>query len=109
MGASSDSDEEFGDKKIEDLCIALFQLKGAEEFRQFLFDLLTPQELIELSRRWAVAQALHVGRTQREISTELRCGTATVTRVNNALRRGKGGYRLVLDRLMPPSHRLDRQ
>ena len=66
---------------------------------RFLRDLCTRRELTEMAHRWAVAQLLDRGLPYREISEQVGASTATVTRINEWLHHGTGGYRLVLDRL----------
>jgi len=99
MGASRKN----RDKRVEDFCRALLQLKTIEECRPFLLDLLSPQERAVMAKRWAIVLALNEGEPHREIAVKLKCGTYTVTRVNRALQGEDGGYRLVLERLKSSS------
>jgi len=82
---------------------ALFQavltLETLDEAERLFRDLCTLHEIEELSQRWAVARRLERGLPYRQIAEETGCSTATVTRINQWLRHGAGGYRLVLDRL----------
>lgn len=69
-------------------------------------DMLTSEEKKELAGaiknlagRLEVAKRLDNGESQRKVSADTGVSIAIVTRVNRFLKRGKGGYRLVLDRL----------
>ena len=62
-------------------------------------DLCTRRELEEMSQRWAVVRLLDEGLTYREIADRTGVSTATITRINQWLRHGTGGYRLALDRM----------
>ena len=52
-----------------------------------------------MRQRWAVARLLTTHLPYREISDQTGVSTATITRINQWLQHGAGGYRLVLDRL----------
>lgn len=78
---------------------AILALRTEEEAAAFFRDLCTLQELTDLSHRWAVARLLDQGIPYRQISDETGASTATVTRINQWLLHGAGGYRLILNRL----------
>lgn len=82
---------------------ALFQavlaLRDKEEAAAFFRDLCTLQELNDLSHRWAVVRLLNQGLPYRQIAEETGASTATITRINQWLQHGAGGYRLILRRL----------
>jgi len=63
---------------------------------------MTIDEIEEFASRWQVAKALNEGRTQREIAKDTGVSITTVTRVNQWLKRGMGGYKLVLKKLSVP-------
>lgn len=77
---------------------AVLSLKTVDEAAAFFRDLCTRRELTDLSHRWAVARLLDQGLPYRDIAEQTGASTATVTRINQWLRHGSGGYRLVLDR-----------
>jgi TrpR-related protein YerC/YecD len=78
---------------------AVLALRNEEEAAAFFRDLCTLQELTDLSHRWAVARLLDQRIPYRQISEETGASTATVTRINQWLQHGAGGYRLILDRV----------
>jgi TrpR-related protein YerC/YecD len=78
---------------------AVLSLETVEEAAAFFRDLCTLRELNDLSHRWAVARLLEQGLPYREISDRTGASTATVTRINQWLQHGAGGYRLALDRI----------
>lgn len=83
---------------------ALLQLENKAEVVAFLRDLLTEGEIEEFNSRLTIAELLNQGKTQREIVRLTGTSIATVTRVNQWLRRGMGGYKLVLERLYNHRH-----
>jgi TrpR-related protein YerC/YecD len=83
---------------------AMLQLQTEKEVAAFFRDLLTLSEIDELSQRLEVATLLDQGKTQRVVAKLTDASIATVTRVNQWLKRGKGGYKLVLERLYNHRH-----
>lgn len=77
---------------------AILSLETVDEAAAFFRDLCTRRELTDLSHRWAVARLLDQGLAYRDIAEQTGASTATVTRINQWLRHGSGGYRLALDR-----------
>ena len=86
-------------KNSKQLFRALVKLRNVDEAAKFCRDLLTEDEIAELSNRWLVARRLDAGDSQRQIAADTSVSLATVSRVNYWLTRGMGGYRLMLDRL----------
>jgi TrpR-related protein YerC/YecD len=84
--------------ETDDLLDAILSLETLEEARRFFRDLCTMQELEALTHRWQVAQLLDQGLPYLEVASRAGASTTTVTRVAQWLKRGEGGYRLVLDR-----------
>ena len=81
-----------------DLAAAIATLRNGDEALRFLRDLCTVNELRELAARWQVARLLDVGTSYHEVSERTGASSATISRVNQWLRYGRDGYRLVLDR-----------
>jgi len=77
---------------------AVLSLETVDEAAAFFRDLCTLRELSDLSQRWAVARLLDTGLPYREIAERTGASTATVTRINQWLQHGAGGYRLALER-----------
>lgn len=82
-----------------DLARSLLSLRDEEEALRYLRDLCTVAEMEDLAERWQVARFLDEGLSYTEISRRTGASSATISRVNQWLRYGRGGYRLVLDRL----------
>jgi TrpR-related protein YerC/YecD len=81
-----------------ELGAAVAVLRDGEEALRFLRDLCTVNELREFAARWEVARLLDAGTSYHEISARTGASSATISRVNQWLRYGRDGYRLVLDR-----------
>ena len=81
------------------LARAFLALETEDEALRFLRDISTVNEIIELGHRWRVAQLLDAGVNYHDIGARTGASSATISRVNQWLRYGRGGYRLVIDRL----------
>lgn len=81
------------------LAAAIASLRDGDEALRFLRDLCTVNELRELTARWEVARLLDEGVSYHDISERTGASSATISRVNQWLRYGRDGYRLVLDRV----------
>ncbi len=81
---------------------AILKLEDLEEAAAFFRDLCTRRELEELSHRWLIARLLADELSYREIAARTGASTATITRINQWLQHGTGGYRRALDRLRRP-------
>lgn len=77
---------------------AILRLETPGEAERFFRDLLTLNELHDMSQRWAVVRLLDQGKHYAEISRETGASTATITRIASWLHHGEGGYRAALDK-----------
>lgn len=78
---------------------ALLSLQSEDEVRNFLRDLLTPQEIVEFGNRFKVAQMLSDGLPYSEIEKQTGMSSTTIARVSKFLNGKFGGYQMVLNRL----------
>lgn len=91
--------EDWRNEDTASLFEAVLTLGTVDEAAAFFRDLCTLRELNDLSHRWAVVRLLEEGLPYREIAERTGASTATVTRINQWLQHGTGGYRMALDRM----------
>jgi len=65
---------------LELLATNLLHIQSKKNLEDFLSDLLTPQEVVELADRINIFKSLKKGKTQREIAQELGISVTTVNR-----------------------------
>jgi TrpR-related protein YerC/YecD len=94
-------DLDWRDAHTDALLEAIVALDTTDEAARFFRDLCTRRELEELSHRWLIARLLDEGIPYREIAARTGASTATITRINQWLLHGAGGYRAALDRMAP--------
>ena len=91
--------ERIKDENTDKLARAIACVRSVDEAYRFLSDLCTISEITEMSKRLTAAEMLRDGNTYNEIAEQTHLSTATITRVNRALRYGSDGYSMVLDRI----------
>ena len=85
-------------KDIEELYKAILSLKDVKEAKPFFRDLLTEGEIYEFAERWKVARMLASGVPYTKIIKATGLSSTTVARVARWVKKGTGGYRLILQR-----------
>jgi len=88
--------EKWKTAQLKRLSEVLTRFKKNEDTLAFLRDLLTLDELEEISRRWQAVELLDNGLSYRAIAEKTGLSTTTVTRIAYWLEHGEGGYREAL-------------
>lgn len=88
----------------EALFEAILTLQSTEECYAFFKDLCTYQELNAMAQRLKVAKMLHEGYVFHEIVEKTGASTATISRVNRAIKDGCNGYQMIFNRITKESH-----
>ena len=92
-------------EKLNTISVALAAIKESSEISKFRIDVLTPQEIDSITSRFEVARRLYTtNQSYRLISKETGVSTTTVTRVNDWLTCGNGGYGIALEKLYGKAH-----
>ena len=89
-------------KLTEQLCFlseAMMYLETFEEYKSFLYDILTNQEIEMLSQRLRVAILLSEGNTFKNISNKTGVSSVTIERVKQSLLYGEDGYQKIIERM----------
>ncbi len=81
-----------------DLFSIIIQLDTVDEAADFFRDLCTRRELEEIAARWRIVRLLDEGMSHRQIAEETGASTATISRINQWLHHGTGGYHWGLER-----------
>lgn len=98
MPTTSDQDWATSDD-AQSLIDAIVTLEDPKDAERFLRDLCTRRELDEMIARWAVVRGLAQGSSYRALHDATGVSTATITRINDWVRNGTGGYGEALERL----------
>jgi len=90
---------EQNDAKKENLIRAFLAPKNFNEMNCFLRDIMTAEEIGELSRRLQAAQMLSQNIPYSSIVKITGLSSTTIARVSKWLNRGQNGYKTVINRL----------
>ena len=91
--------EKWDNRKTEDLIGIILALESEKEAKMFFRDLMTEKELLEFGNRWKAARMLSEGIIYPKIQKETGLSTRTIARISKWLKEGKGGYKMVLNKL----------
>ena len=84
--------------KLKKLANAFLSIKEQDEMVRFLRDLMTLDELDEISGRWQAAEMIDQGVPYRDVAEKTGLSTTTVSRVAQWLKHGEGGYEAAIYR-----------
>lgn len=93
------TENKWSNQNTNDLLGAILELKTLDEARKFFRDLLTEKEIVEFGQRWKVARMLAGRIRYTKIAQETGMSSTTIARVHKWLKKGTGGYKIVLERL----------
>lgn len=82
------------DKQL--LVNTLSKLKFKKALADFLGDVLTEEEILDLAQRIKIADLILNGKTYEEISQKVRTSTSTVSNIGQAIKYGTGGLQKAL-------------
>ena len=78
---------------------AILSLESEKECIDFLEDIMTRKEMLDIAQRMLVARMLSEQAVYNKIVEETGASTATISRVNRAYNYGSGGYKMIIDKL----------
>jgi TrpR-related protein YerC/YecD len=78
---------------IETISSAIQRAKINSELVNFLDDLLTEDEILDISQRLQISKLLNQGKTVEETAKLAKASTKTVSNINQILKYGKGGLK----------------
>jgi TrpR-related protein YerC/YecD len=78
---------------------AILSLESEKECVDFLEDIMTRKEMLDIAQRMLVAKMLSEQAVYNKIVEETGASTATISRVNRAYNYGSGGYKMIIDKL----------
>lgn len=87
------------DENTDYLFKCILSLENEEECYRFFSDLCSVAEIKEMSKRMLAAKRLKENSVYLSIVNETGLSSATISRVNRALKYGNDGYTLVLERM----------
>lgn len=84
------------DDKAQQLVEALLSITDKATMQNFLRDVMTEKEIIEISARFEAARMLTEGKKYTEIVAKTKLSSRTVARISEWLQNGCNGYQAAL-------------
>lgn len=94
---SQDVSTVWKDTKSQRLAEALVSIQDNLTMQNFLRDVMTEKEIIEISARLEAAKMLSEGKKYTEIVAKTKLSSRTVARISEWLQNGCNGYQVALD------------
>ncbi len=79
----------FDKSAFDRFCQALSSINTPEEVREFLTEVLTDNERLDVSLRWHLMELLETGLSQRKIAEQLKISLCKITRGSKILKKAK--------------------
>lgn len=98
------SDSTWSNPLAQRLASALVAIDSADTMQNFLRDILTKKEIIEISARLEAARLLRDGATYAKVTRQTQLSSRTVARISDWMQNGTGGYAVALDATRPAVH-----
>jgi uncharacterized protein YerC len=86
---------ELTNRAINDMFYDLARLPGKEVVEKVLRDLLSPEEIRDVARRYLAAKLLSAGETYLSIQAKTDMSPPTIQKVNFKRKHGYGGFQLL--------------
>ena len=86
-------------KPAQQFTEALLAIDSITELQNFLRDVMTEKEIIEISSRLEAARLLQAGVTYTDIVAKTKLSSRTIARISDWMQNGCGGYATVLNQL----------
>lgn len=84
------------DKDRKLLADTLRKLKSSKDLSNFIDNLLTEEEILDLAQRLKIAKLILDEKTYDEIAEKVGTSTSTVSKIGQIIKYGKGGLKKIL-------------
>ena len=92
------------DETAQEFLSGILTLDNKSVAEAFLADVLTTSEIKEFGNRLKTAKMLRANKSYEDIRKATGMSTTTIARVSDWLKKGAGGYNIVLNRLEDTHH-----
>lgn len=89
--------EEMTYSSLKEMSKTLAEVNDKELMEEFLKCLLTENEILEVTSRWALVKKIREGQTQRSIASELGLSLCKITRGSKELKKENSAFKEVLN------------
>ncbi len=101
---SEDVNKVWNNENAQQLVEALVSISDKITMQNFLRDVMTEKEIVEISARFKAARMLREGKKYTEIVAQTKLSSRTVARISAWLQNGCNGYQAALKTVNHRSH-----
>ena len=81
---------------IKEISQILSRIESNKTIEEFLFSILTPNEVKNISSRWEIVKRIEKGLSQRKIATDLHLSLCKITRGSRELKKSNSVLKMIL-------------
>ena len=100
----TDANTVWGVETPKQLAEVLAAIDNVPDMQNFLRDVMTEKEIIEISSRLEAAKMLKVGKKYTEVIEKTKLSSRTIARISEWMQNGQGGYNSALEILAHHDH-----
>jgi TrpR-related protein YerC/YecD len=86
----------WGTPTAQQLAEAFVSISDVQTMQNFLRDVMTEKEIVEISSRFEAAKMLQLGKKYTEIIEKTKLSSRTIARISDWMQNGQGGYEAAL-------------
>jgi len=83
-------------QNIKEISKILSKIDSSKTIEEFLFSILTPNEVKNISSRWEIVKRIEKGLSQRKIATDLHLSLCKITRGSRELKKTNSVIKTIL-------------
>lgn len=99
LSMTLDKTSVWNNKESQQLIEAILSISSVNDMQNFLRDVMTEKEIIEVSSRLEAARMLQAGNKYTDIVAKTKLSSRTVARISDWMQNGCNGYAVVLDQI----------
>lgn len=92
-------------KEIREIARLLAETDDDKIIEGFFKEILTPNEIKEISGRWALVKLLEKGYSQRTIARKLGMSLCKITRGSRELKKKNSALKKLVNNILPPAEK----
>lgn len=101
---SNDKTSVWDNTATQQLAESLLSIDRLPDIKNFLRDVMTEKEIVEISSRLEAAKLLKSGEKYTSVTAKTKLSSRTVARISDWMQNGCGGYAIVLNKINDHNH-----
>ncbi|MEK9185576.1 MAG: YerC/YecD family TrpR-related protein [Patescibacteria group bacterium] len=77
---------------------SFYKVKTKKDLNNFIEDLFSPEETLDLAQRLKIARLIFEGKTYEEIAAEIPVSSSTISKIGQVIKFGKDGLKIAWEK-----------